>query len=345
MTFERFMAGGEDSDVRIDKQQDKISRLRAKAEAHTETRNEYLRYAAACQAALKSNAYPVLDPVFRLAARQSERNAKKEKQRFRKTKKEIRKTEKKIRKLKQKQQRKKLLKALLSPDGMKDAETYINGLQALKEESMVRTKGKLSKAKKQRNKAEKALRQTALSDAERHKIGQKVVQFESRIEKLEKRINNLTELEQGLDKAAKMGIIRQKLEEMKNTVMATAEKAAANESSISQTIDAIALSSSETLKEIIEQDENKSKEKTDDQQVSPTAEKESKKSKETQELVSKDDLRKRAVSETELSAIVNAGIPVSAVKNGDKVMIFFNKSLTERINQAVANMKNQTMKR
>lgn len=74
------------------------------------------------------------------------------------------------------------------------------------------------------------------------------------------RINNLNELEQELNKLAKIELVDDKIDELRNTAVETAEKAAMNGSSVSETIDNVAETSSEVIKEVLEPDKIKESE-------------------------------------------------------------------------------------
>lgn len=139
-------------------------------------------------------------------------------------------------------------------------EAYINAMQALKEDSLGRADRQLDKANSKLDKLNEKLNGSTVSEVDKLKINARIKKVESKRDMLIARINNLNELEQELNKLAKIELVDDKIDELRNTAVETAEKAAMNGSSVSETIDNVAETSSEVIKEVLEPDKIKESE-------------------------------------------------------------------------------------
>lgn len=242
--------------VSIAKEQDKINLFEAKIKdikAVKENQNDTIK---ACKSVIDSNAYPRLNPIISSFSAHLEKMEKKKDKKIAKTEKKVKKAQRKIKKLKSKQKRKELLKSFISSmhSSTNKQTAYIEAMRALKEDSLGRADKQLDKTEARIVKITERLKSGKLSEVDKIKLNAQVKKLESKRDKLISRINNLNELEQELNKLAKIELVDDKVDELRNTAVETAEKAAMNGSSVSETIDNVTENSNEVIKEVLEPD-------------------------------------------------------------------------------------------
>ncbi|MDD6489589.1 MAG: hypothetical protein PUG48_07235 [Clostridia bacterium] len=365
--FENFKAVETETNLKIAKQQDIIDILTAKIEDTVKSQNRQNQTVAACDTVLQSNAYPTLNPLISAFSENTKKSAEKKNNKIKNLKKKIKKAEKKIKRLKQKQQKNELLKGFISSlfDKNADKSAYVIGMQALKEDSQMRAEKTLDKIERKLEKAKSKLAGGNLNNTETVKLKACIKKLEGKKSELEKKINNLTELDQSLNKLAKTELLGNQFEEIKEVTIQNA----ANSTTISEAVDNI--TSSEVTSAVVKAVTGETKEAaksvtatvSEDKAETPTEEKSEQKpvtSEQTKEqtaettteqknpvaVSNKANLRKRdGLSEKEVTAILNAGIPIQAVKKPDNtITVVFDKSKTTDINQALENPRT-TMKR
>ena len=140
-----------------------------------------------------------------------------------------------MKRLKRKQQKNKLLKAFISSlfDKNADRSAYVTAMQALREDSLIRIEKNLNKTEQGLEKARSALDKEGLSNVDMIKLKARIKKSEGRKETLEAKINNLTELDQGLNKLAKMEVVEAQLDEIKEVTL----QGAAGSTTISDAVD------------------------------------------------------------------------------------------------------------
>ena len=357
--FEAFQSAENETNVKIAKQQDIINSLNAKIKQTEVSQSRQYQTVAACEEVLKSNAYPKLSPLISAFSERTKKSAERKNDKIESLKKKVKKAQKKMKRLKRKQQKNKLLKAFISSlfDKNADRSAYITAMQALREDSLIRAEKKLDKTEQRLEKARSALSKEGLSNVDMIKLKARIKKLEGRKETLEAKINNLTELDQSLNKLAKKEVVEAQLDEIREVTL----QGAAGSTTISEAVDG--MTSPEVTSTIEKAVTGEVKEET---VVSAVSEKETAHTEEKpvvseqpQEqaempddqknpaMVDRADLRKRAgLSEQECQAVVSAGIPITARKQEDgTVTVVFHKDNAEKVNQALDGIKTQAMRR
>lgn len=256
--LQNFITGNDDiQSIEEAKVQDKINMLEAKIQdikAEKTSQNDTIK---ACKAVIDSNTYPRLNPIISSFSAHLEKLDKKKDKKIVKKEKQLKTAQRKLKKLQCKQKRSKLLKNFIFSmvhNSSDKQSAYINAMQALREDSLGRADKQLDKVESKLNKLNGKLNSSTFSEVDKLKIKAQIKKVESKRDKLIARINNLNELEQELNKLAKIELVDDKIDELRNTAVETAEKAAMEGNSVSETIDNVAENSSEVIKEILEPD-------------------------------------------------------------------------------------------
>ena len=369
--FEAFSTAEKNTSADIAKQQDIIDTLNAKIKDLQAKQVRKNQDAVVFEQVAKSNAFPNLSSFFLSKAESAKRSAAQQNDKIKKLKKKIKKAEKKNKRLKRKQQKNELFKGFFSSlfDKNTDRSAYVTGMQALREDSLMRVEKKLDRVEQKLETARAKLADGKLSHTEAVNLKARIKKLEGQKETLEAKINNLTELEQSLNKLAKMEVVSAQLEEIKEVTLQNA----AGKSIISQAVDGMTSpdvtstiqkavtgevkeeAQTETIVSPVSEDEaapTKEKpvvpeqppvtEKQDNAQQSetPTADKKP-------VAARKADLRKRDhLTDKEFQAVIDAGLPVRAKKvAANDITVIFDVSQTAQLDQAIASTKTQAMKR
>lgn len=366
-----FIKDTDTQSVEEAKIKDRISMLEAKIadiKAAKSSQNDTIK---ACKAVIDSNTYPKLNPIISSFSAHLEKLDKKKDKKIIKKENQLKKVQKKLIKLQRKQKRSKLLKSFISAmvhNSSNKQETYINAMQALKEDSLGRADRQINKINSKLGKLNEKLNSSTISEVDKLKIKSQIQKVESKRDKLIAKINNLNELEQELNKLAKIELVDDKIDELRNTAVETAEKAAMNGSSVSETIDNVAETSSETIKEVLEPDkvkeaendmtkeQNKQTEKQQEEakqseaeaQVSEKEEKSEDKQQinvadQEQTIKDKSKIEKNGITQKELLAILNAGITINVVETviDKEYTVSFAKKNEEKINNILEAVNTQ----
>ena len=347
--FEAFQSAENETNVKIAKQKDIIDSLNEKIRQTEASQSRQFQTVAACEEVLKSNAYPKLSPLISAFSERTKKSAERKNNKIADLKKKVKKAQKKMKRLKRKQQKNKLLKAFISSlfDKNTDRSAYITAMQALREDSLIRTEKKLDKTEQRLEKARSALSKEGLSNVDMIKLKARIKKLEGRKETLEAKINNLTELDQSLNKLAKMEVVEAQLDEIKEVTL----QGAAGSTTISEAVDG--MTSPEVTSTIKKAVTGEVKEETAHTEEKPVVSEQAQGQTEMPDdqknpaMVDRADLRKRAgLSEQECQAVVSAGIPITARKQEDgTVTVVFHKDNVEKVNQALDSIKTQAMKR
>ena len=367
--FEAFSTAETNTSANIAKQQDIIDTLNAKIKDLQAKQVRKNQDAVVFEQVAKSNAFPHLSSFFLSKAENAKKSAVQQNDKIKKLKKKIKKAEKKIKRLKRKQQKNELFKGFFSSlfDKNTDRSAYVTGMQALREDSLMRAEKKLDRVEQKLETASAKLADGKLSHTEAVKLNARIKKLEGQKEILEAKINNLTELEQSLNKLAKMEVVDAQLEEIKEVTLQNA----AGKGIISQAVDGMTSpdvtstiqkavtgevkEEAETIVSPVSEDEAAPTEektvvpeqppvteKQDNAQQAdtPTAEKKP-------VAASKADLRKRDhLTDKEFQAVIDAGLPVRAKKVAtNDITVIFDVSQTAQLDQAIASTKTQAMKR
>ncbi len=381
--LQNFIKDNDDNDtqsIEEAKIKDKISMLEAKIKDIKATKSSQNDTIQACKTVIDSNTYPKLNPIISSFSAHLEKLDKKKDKKIVKKENQLKKAQRKLVKLQRKQKRSKLLKNFISAmvhSSSNKQEAYINAMQALKEDSLGRADRQLDKANSKLNRLNAKLNSSTLGEVDKLKIKSQIKKVESKRDTLISRINNLNELEQELNKLAKIELVDNKIDELRNTAVETAEKAAMNGSSVSETIDNVAETSSEVIKEVLEPDKIKESEndmteeqnkQTDKQEESKQAEVETQTSKKEegedkqqtnfadQEQKTEDKpqekktqansnnfLKKTGLTQKQLLAILNTGIAIKVAETipDKEYTIAFTKENKEKINQVLEAVNTQ----
>ena len=367
--FEKFQsAQTDDQNIKIAKQQDIINALNEKISKIKTSQKKQKQTVTACEALLKSNAYPKLNPLITAFSDKTKNSAEKKNDRIKKLNKKVKKANKKIKKLKKKRQQGELLKSFISSllDPSTDKSAYIIGMQALKEDSLMRAERKLDKTEDKLSKAQKALKSGQLNNVQLAKINARITKLTDKKSELQTKINNLNELDQSLNKLAKSDILDYQF----NEIVEVTKNNSVNGSTVNEVIDNIvdkevtntiskavtgevkeATKSSSVNEETVTAPDEEIQKETSVEQIQtqqatqePTTNTTAKQKQSS--FPDKKSLRKKdGLSEKEVTAILNAGIPIHAVKKPDNtITIIFDKSQAEQIDQAIASTKIQAIK-
>ena len=366
--FEAFSTAETNTSADIAKQQDVIDTLNAKIKDLQAKQVRKNQDAVVFEQMAKSNAFPHLSSFFLSKAESAKRSAAQQNDKIKKLKKKIKKAEKKIKRLKRKQQKNELFKGFFSSlfDKNTDRSAYVTGMQALREDSLMRAEKKLDKVEQKLETARAKLADDKLSHTEAVKLNARIKKLEGQKETLEAKINNLTELEQSLNKLAKMEVVSAQLEEIKEVTLQNA----AGKGIISQAVDGMTSpevtstiqkavtgevkEEAETVSPVSEDEAAPTKEKPVVAEQPPVAEKqdnaqqaETPAADKKPVAASKADLRKRDhLTDKEFKAVIDAGLPVRAKKvAANDITVIFDVSQTAQLDQAIASTKTQAMKR
>ena len=356
--FEAFQSAENETNVKIAKQQDIINSLNEKIRQTEASQSRQFQTVAACEDVLKSNAYPKLNPLISAFSEKTKKSAERKNDKIADLKKKVKKAQKKMKRLKRKQQKNKLLKSFISSlfDKNADRSAYITAMQALREDSLIRAEKKLDKTEQRLEKARSALGKEGLSNVDMIKLKARIKKLEGRKETLEAKINNLTELDQSLNKLAKMEVVEAQLNEIKEVTL----QGAAGSTTISEAVDGMTSPEvTSTIEKVVtgevkeeavvspaQEDETPTEEKVVVSEQ-PQGQTEMPDDQKNPAMVDRADLRKRAgLSEQECQAVVSAGIPITARKQEDgTVTVVFHKDNAEKVNQALESIRTQAMKR
>ena len=366
--FEVFSTAEKNTSADIAKQQDIIDTLNAKIKDLQAKQVRKNQDAVVFEQVAKSNAFPHLSSLFLSKAESAKRSAAQQNDKIKKLKKKIKKAEKKMKRLKRKQQKNELFKGFFSSlfDKNTDRSAYVTGMQALREDSLMRAEKKLDRVEQKLETARAKLADGKLSHTEAVKLNARIKKLEGQKETLEAKINNLTELDQNLNKFAKMEVVEAQLEEIKEVTLQNA----AGKGIISQAVDGMTSpevtstiqkavtgevkEEAETVSPVSEDEAAPTKEKPVVPEQPPVAEKQDNAQQaETQAAdkkpvaASKADLRKRDhLTDKEFQAVIDAGLPVRAKKvAANDITVIFDVSQTAQLDQAIASTKTQAMKR
>ena len=205
-----------------------------------------------------------------------------------------------------------------------------------------------------------------LSHTEAVKLNARIKKLEGQKETLEAKINNLTELDQSLNKLAKIEVVSAQLEEIKEVTLQNA----AGKGIISQAVDGMTSpdvtstiqkavtgevkEEAETVSPVSEDEAAPTKEKPVVPEQPPVAEKqdnaqqaETPAADKKPVAAGKADFRKREhLTDKEFQAVIDAGLPVRAKKvAANDITVIFDVSQTAQLDQAIASTKTQAMKR
>lgn len=378
--LQNFIKDNDTQSIEEAKIKDKISMLEAKIKDIKATKSSQNDTIKACKTVIDSNIYPKLNPIISSFSAHLEKLDKKKDRKIIKKENQLKKVQRKLVKLQRKQKRSKLLKNFISAmvhSSSNKQEAYINAMQALKEDSLGRADRQLDKANSKLNRLNAKLNSSTLGEVDKLKIKSQIKKVESKRDTLISRINNLNELEQELNKLAKIELVDDKIDELRNTAVETAEKAAMNGSSVSETIDNVAETSSEVIKEVLEPDKIKESEnnmteeqnkQTDKQEESKQAEVETQTSKKEegedkqqtnfadQEQKTEDKpqekktqansnnfLKKTGLTQKQLLAILNTGIAIKVAETipDKEYTIAFTKESKEKIDKVLEAVNTQ----
>ena len=366
--FEAFQTAETNTSADIAKQQDIIDTLNAKIKDLQAKQVRKNQDAVVFEQVAKSNAFPNLSSFFLSKAESAKRSAAQQNDKIKKLKKKIKKAEKKLKRLERKQQKNELFKGFFSSlfDKNTDRSAYVTGMQALREDSLMRAEKKLDRVEQKLETAKAKFADGKLSHTEVVKLNARIKKLEGQKETLEAKINNLTELEQSLNKLAKMEVVSAQLEEIKEVTLQNA----AGKGIISQAVDGMTSpdvtstiqkavtgevkEEAETVFPVSEDETELTEEKpvvaeqppvadiqdNAQQDGTPTAEKKP-------AAAGKADLRKREhLTDKEFQAVIDAGLPVRAKKvAANDITVIFDVSQTAQLDQAIASTKTQAMKR
>ena len=366
--FEAFSTAEKNTSADIAKQQDIIDTLNAKIKDLQAKQVRKNQDAVVFEQVAKSNAFPHLSSFFLSKAESAKRSAAQQNDKIKKLKKKIKKAEKKIKRLKRKQQKNELFKGFFSSlfDKNTDRSAYVTGMQALREDSLMRVEKKLDRVEQKLETARAKLADGKMSHTEAVKLNARIKKLEGQKETLEAKINNLTELEQSLNKLAKMEVVSAQLEEIKEVTLQNA----AGKGIISQAVDGMTSpevtstiqkavtgevkEEAETVSPVSEDEAAPTKEKPVVPEQPPVAEKqdnaqqaETPAADKKPVAAGKADLRKRDhLTDKEFQAVIDAGLPVRAKKvAANDITVIFDVSQTAQLDQAIASTKTQAMKR
>ena len=212
----------------ISKQQDIIDMLSARIDDIKSVQNKQKDAIAACKAVIESNAYQKLNPIISSFSDILSKSAAKKDKKITDIEKKIKKIKKKIKKLERKQERTNQLKGFIDTirNPVSGKSEFIEGMKTLRQDSIFRAENQLDKVNGRISRTLEKLESGNPSNVDTVKLKAKVKKLESKRDKLVAKINNLNKLDQELNKLAKIELVDDKVDEIKNTAIETAEKVA-----------------------------------------------------------------------------------------------------------------------
>ena len=363
--FEVFSTAEKNTSADIAKQQDIIDTLNAKIKDLQAKQVRKNQDAVVFEQVAKSNAFPHLSGFFLSKAESAKKSATQQNDKIKKLKKKKKKAENQMKRLKRKQQKNELFKGFFSSlfDKNTDRSAYVTGMQALREDSLMRVEKKLDRVEQKLETARAKLADGKLSHTEAVNLKARIKKLEGQKETLEAKINNLTELEQSLNKLAKMEVVSAQLEEIKEVTLQNA----AGKGIISQAVDG--MTSPDVTSTIQKAVTGEVKEETEtvvsdvsEDEAAPTEEKPvvaeqppvAEKQDNAQQAetpaadkkpvaAGKADFRKREhLTDKEFQAVIDAGLPVRAKKvAANDITVIFDVSQTAQLDQAIASARSQ----
>lgn len=334
--------------MQIAKAQDIVDKMNARIEKLISEQNRNNDTLKACDAVISSNAYPALSPIVSTFKEIVETSSKNKAKKIKKAEKKIKKANRKIKKAEKKLKKTHMLQdfvsALKNSDDKQTA--FIDGTKAIKDDSLLRLNDKLDKIDVHLKAMSKKLQSGNVNNADTLKIKSRVQKLKSKKDKIIAKINNLNELEQSLNKLAKIELIKEKAEELANSAIETAEKAAMKTDNVSSIIDDIALSSSVSINNILDEEKTQTKDNSVNLEKSEKQPAQQKTEQTEKQLLIEHPV-KRQVTQQQIKQLINANILVMSGKDSNnKLFAVFEKADTDKVNQILAQeqKKNQTRK-
>ena len=336
--LEDFLSGQEaDHKIAETNLNDKIEKLTSSVEKTKESQSKDKKIIDACNAFVANRSTSAFESIAAYyIAEYTKKQSKKKSQKIKRLKNKIRKVKRSLKKNQRKQQKTSLLKGVINIIKAPDTgqSEYITAMQAMKEDSLFRAENQLEKTKAKIAKAVLELNKDNISETKRVKIESRIRKLISRRDKLIDKITGLNELTSELSKLSKMELADDKIDELKNTSVETAEKSVMNGSAITDIIDDQTEAAKETIQDIIEP-ESKKEEKTKDIQ-SP-------------ELTGQVDEKTESVNMTirsfkpdEAAKLMSAGIEFSIVRSKDgNFSAIVKKTDTQKIVKALSERTEQ----
>ena len=329
--LENFLSGYKaDQDISEAKQNDKIEKLTASIEKTRNRQNKNLETIKVCKTVIESHSYPSLGFLISYISDNAERSAKKNDNKIKKLKKKLRKAKRKIKKIQRNKEKLNLLNnffnVLKYPKS--GSSEYITAVQALKEDSVIRTENQLKKIKSQIAKDVLEMNNSNISYGQSIKLGKRIQKLKSKRDKLMDRLTSLNELDSELTKLAKMELADDKIDEIKNTSAETAEKAVMKGSTI---ID----NQAETIQQVIEPESKKEQKTEESKNQEQTAK--------TPENPKIQTVTLRNIKPEEAAKMLSAGIEFSVVRRNDgSFSAVFNRADAEKVRKALSEKQTQS---
>ena len=333
--LENFLSGYKaDQDISEAKQNDKIEKLTASIEKTRNRQNKNLETIKVCKTVIESHSYPSLGFLISYISDNAERSAKKNDNKIKKLKKKLRKAKRKIKKIQRNKGKLNLLNnffnVLKYPKS--GSSEYITAVQALKEDSVIRTENQLKKIKSQIAKDVLEMNNSNISYGQSIKLGKRIQKLKSKRDKLMDRLTSLNELDSELTKLAKMELADDKIDEIKNTSAETADKSAMKGSTV---IDNQAETSTETIQQVIEPESKKEQKKEESTKQEQTAK--------TTEKPKIQAVTLRNLKPEEAAKMLSAGIEFSVVRRNDgSFSAVFNRADAEKVRKALSEKQTQS---
>ena len=336
--LENFLSGYKaDQDISEAKQNDKIEKLTASIEKTRNRQNKNLETIKVCKTVIESHSYPSLGFLISYISDNAERSAKKNDNKIKKLKKKLRKAKRKIKKIQRNKGKLNLLNnffnVLKYPKS--GSSEYITAVQALKEDSVIRTENQLKKIKSQIAKDVLEMNNSNISYGQSIKLGKRIQKLKSKRDKLMDRLTSLNELDSELTKLAKMELADDKIDEIKNTSAETADKSAMKGSTVTDIIDNQTETSTETIQQVIEPESKKEQKKEESTKQEQTAK--------TTEKPKIQAVTLRNLKPEEAAKMLSAGIEFSVVRRNDgSFSAVFNRADAEKVRKALSEKQTQS---
>ena len=254
---------------------------------------------------------------------------------IKKAEKKIRKAQRKIKKLQIKQ---KIAKALSNfIHGLKKSDNkqifYARSVKDLQECSLLNANFKLENINEKLDRLNEKVKNSDITEVQKITINQKIETLTGKKQLLEEKINKLNGLGQSLNAFAENPLSDEKVEEMVQSAIDTAEKSAMENKNLFEIADNITNQATENV--------NQSMENVIPQQVQ--------KQPQAQNLSSL--VKKTNLTQAQLEKLMGEQIPMNIKQTDDTFIIVYDKSLSQKVNETLAKMsetetqnKNQTAK-
>lgn len=315
--FQNFIADTEkNQSVAIARQKDKVKGLQEEIERLKQAQKDEEKTVQLMSTFVKNNALPLANPIAKAISNQMNNSLQRNGTKIKKAEKKIRKAQRKIKKLQIKQKMAKALSNFIH--GLKKSDNkqiiYARSVQDLQECSLLNVNFKLENINEKLDRLNEKLKNSDITEVQKININQKIETLTDKKQALEEKIDKLKGLGQSLSEFAETPLSEEKVEEMAQSAINTAEKSAVENKSLFEIVDDL---TNQALSDL-------NPEQT-----------------QVQVQVNKGSLMKKSnLTEEQVAKLADEGIALNIKKtDDDKFTIIYDSSQSEKINQTLEQMQ------